>query len=109
MCIVSVHSDFGGFPEASDAGLRIGFVLHIRILASRPPVAILEPSGWTCTENIDNRFGFGSLLDESLCITHAGFVKCIVFGVKVRVKTVSVGVLEVDGGGCRQRSREWRN
>ncbi len=77
VCIESVHSDFGGLPDASDAGLRIGFVLQMRTLASRPPVAIREPSGCTCTENIERRFGFESPFAESLCITHAGLVKCM--------------------------------
>lgn len=77
VCIVSVHSDLGGLFESSEAGLRIGFVLHIRILASRPPVAMREPSGWTCTENMDSRLAFWSLFAESLCMTQAGFVKCI--------------------------------
>ena len=78
VCIDNVHSDFGGLPDSSLAWLSIGFVLHIRTLASRPPVAIREPSGWTCTENMDRRFGFESLFAESLWMTHAGLVKCIV-------------------------------
>ena len=45
VCIVNVHSDLGGFPDISDASLRIGLVLQMRILASRPPVAMREPSG----------------------------------------------------------------
>ena len=44
-CIVRVQSDFGGFPDSSDASFRMGLVLHIRIFASSPPVAIREPSG----------------------------------------------------------------
>jgi len=43
--MLKVHSDFGGRPDSSEAALRIGFVLHIRTLASKPPVAIREPSG----------------------------------------------------------------
>ena len=78
VCIDSVHSDFGGLPDSSLAGLSIGFVLQIRTLASRPPVAMREPSGWTCTENMDRRFGFESLFAESLWMTHAGLVKCMV-------------------------------
>lgn len=66
VCIVRVQSDFGGLLESSEAGFRMGFVLQMRILASRPPVAIREPSGWTCTENIDKRFAFWSLFAESL-------------------------------------------
>lgn len=31
-------------------------MLHIRILASRPPVAIREPSGCTWTEKMERRF-----------------------------------------------------
>lgn len=54
--MVSVHNDFGGRLDNSEAGFRIGFVLHIRILASSPPVAIREPSGCTCTEKMDCRF-----------------------------------------------------
>jgi hypothetical protein len=81
--MVKVQSDFGGRPDCSEAGFKIGFVLHIRILASRPPVAIREPSGWTCTENMESLFAFWSLLAESLCITHAGFVKCIATAVFV--------------------------
>ncbi len=77
MCIDNVHSDFGGLFESSDAGTRIGFVLHIRTLASSPPVAIREPSGWTCTEKIESRFVESVFPDESPCITHAGFVKCM--------------------------------
>ena len=78
VCMVSVHSDFGGRPDASDAGLRMGFVLQIRIFASRPPVAIREPSGWTWTEKMESRFAFASLFEVFECITHAGLVKCIV-------------------------------
>lgn len=78
VCMVRVHSDFGGLFKSSEAGLRIGFVLHIRILASSPPVAILEPSGCTCTEKIERRLVVWSLLAESLCMTQAGLVKCIV-------------------------------
>jgi hypothetical protein len=77
VCIVNVHRDLGGFPDSSDASLRMGLVLQMRILASRPPVAIREPSGWTWTENIESRFGFWSVFAESLCKTHAGFVKCM--------------------------------
>ena len=66
VCIVRVQSDFGGLLESSDAGFRMGFVLQMRILASSPPVAIREPSGCTCTENIDKRFAFWSLFAESL-------------------------------------------
>lgn len=47
VCIVSVHSDLGGLLESSDVGFSIGLVLHMRILASSPPVAIREPSGCT--------------------------------------------------------------
>jgi hypothetical protein len=47
VCIVSVHNDFGGLPDNSEASFRIGLVLHIRIFASRPPVAIRDPSGCT--------------------------------------------------------------
>ena len=42
VCIVRVHSDFGGRPDSSEAWLRMGFVLHIRIFASSPPVATRE-------------------------------------------------------------------
>ena len=58
VCIVRVHSDFGGRPDSSEAWLRMGFVLHIRIFASSPPVATREPSGCTCTENMDSGFAF---------------------------------------------------
>ena len=47
VCIARVHSNFGGRPESSESLFKIGFVLHILILASRPPVAIREQSGWT--------------------------------------------------------------
>lgn len=77
MCIESVHSDLGGLPEASDAGLRIGLVLQIRTLASSPPVAMREPSGCTWTENMERRLGFESVFAESLWMTHAGLVKCM--------------------------------
>ena len=56
VCIVRVLSDFGGLPDNSDAWLRMGFVLQMRTLASSPPVAIREPSGWTWQENIETRF-----------------------------------------------------
>ena len=66
VCIVNVLSDFGGLFDSSEAGFKIGFVLHIRILASSPPVAMREPSGCTCTEKMERRFGFSaSLLPES--------------------------------------------
>jgi hypothetical protein len=51
--MVNVQSDLGGFPDMSDAWFRIGFVLHIRIFASSPPVAIREPSGCTEIEKMD--------------------------------------------------------
>ena len=77
VCIVNVESDFGGRLDSSEVASRIGFVLHMRILASRPPVAMRDPSGWTCTENIDARLAYWSFLAESLWITQAGFVKRI--------------------------------
>lgn len=43
--MLRVHNDFGGRPDSSEVELKIGFVLHIRTLASSPPVAIREPSG----------------------------------------------------------------
>ena len=43
--MVKVHKDLGGLFDCSEMLLRIGFVLHILIFASRPPVAIREPSG----------------------------------------------------------------
>jgi hypothetical protein len=42
----------------------MGFVLHILILASRPPVAMREPSGCTWTEKMDKRLGAWSLFPE---------------------------------------------
>lgn len=47
VCIVRVHSDLGGRLDDSAAWLRMGFVLQILIRASRPPVAMRDPSGWT--------------------------------------------------------------
>ena len=45
----------------------MGFVLHMRILASRPPVAMREPSGWTWQEKMERRLGLGwSLVEESV-------------------------------------------
>ena len=66
VCIVRVHSSFGGRPESSESRLRIGFVLHMRTFASRPPVAMREQSGWTWHENIESRL-LWSRLDESAC------------------------------------------
>ena len=60
VCIERVDSDLGGRPESSADSFRIGFVLHIRTLASSPPVAIREPSGCTWTEKIESGFGFCS-------------------------------------------------
>ena len=60
VCIERVDRDFGGRPESSDDSFRIGFVLHIRTLASSPPVAIREPSGCTWTEKMESGFGFCS-------------------------------------------------
>lgn len=45
VCIVSVHSDFGGRPDCSEAEFKMGFVLQMRTFASSPPVAIRDPSG----------------------------------------------------------------
>jgi hypothetical protein len=59
---VRVHSDFGGLFDDSEFALSIGFVLQMRIFESRPPVAIREPSGCTCTENMDKRLEFWSSL-----------------------------------------------
>ena len=56
VCIMSVHSDFGGHPDCSATWLNIGFVLQMHTLASSPPVVIREPSGCTWQENIDTRF-----------------------------------------------------
>ena len=47
VCMLRVQRDFGGRFERSEAGFRMGFVLHTRTFASSPPVAIREPSGWT--------------------------------------------------------------
>lgn len=66
VCIVSVLSDFGGRPESSEAWLRIGFVLQMRTFASRPPVAMREPSGWTWQEKMETRFS-SPRMAESAC------------------------------------------
>ena len=50
---MNIHSDFGGHPDCSATWLNIGFVLQMHTLASSPPVAIREPSGWTWQENIN--------------------------------------------------------
>ena len=96
VCIVNVHKDLGGLPDCSEAELRIGLVLQIRILASRPPVAMREPSGWTSMENMESRFAVCAsfaaesaisrstkpkspkqIIKEPLCMTQDGFVKRI--------------------------------
>ena len=55
VCMLRVQRDFGGRFERSEAGLRMGLVLHIRTFASSPPVAIREPSGWTWIEKMERR------------------------------------------------------
>lgn len=55
MCILRVQRDLGGRFERSEAGFRMGLVLHMRTFASSPPVAIREPSGWTWMEKMDSR------------------------------------------------------
>ena len=55
VCILRVQRDFGGRFERSEAGLMMGLVLHMRTLASSPPVAIREPSGWTWIEKMARR------------------------------------------------------
>jgi hypothetical protein len=62
--MVNIHRDLGGLFDCSETLLRMGFVLHILILASRPPVAMREPSGCTCTEKMDKRLGAWSLFPE---------------------------------------------
>ncbi len=62
--MVNVHSDLGGLFVCSETVFRMGFVLHILILASRPPVAMREPSGCTWTEKIDKRLDAWSLFPE---------------------------------------------
>jgi len=64
--MVNVHRDLGGRFDCSETLLRIGFVLHILTFASRPPVAMREPSGCTWTEKMDKRLGAWSLFPESL-------------------------------------------
>ena len=62
--MVNVHKDLGGLFDSSEMLFRMGFVLHILILASRPQVAMREPSGCTCTENMDKRLGDWSVFPE---------------------------------------------
>jgi hypothetical protein len=62
VCIASVQSCLGGRPASSAACESMGRVLQMRTRASRPPVAMREPSGWTWTEKIGSRFGFVSSL-----------------------------------------------
>lgn len=99
VCIANVHKVLGIFPARSVASLRIGFVDHMRILQSMPPVAIREPSGWTSMVNIERRLLPMSFLPVSvkfcskyvqpnqmrlpLCITHAGFVNFMKQGFRV--------------------------
>lgn len=64
VCMASVHRSFGGRPETSAVWLRMGFVLHIRTLASRPPVAMREQSGCTWHENMESRLPW-SFVEES--------------------------------------------
>ena len=64
VCMVRVHRDLGGRFECSETLFRMGFVLHILIFASRPPVAMREPSGCTWTEKMDKRLGAWSLFPE---------------------------------------------
>jgi hypothetical protein len=75
VCIVRVDSALGGLFDSSDAGFSIGLVLQILILASSPPVAMREPSGWTWTEKMQRCFEASLLAAESLWATQAGFVK----------------------------------
>jgi len=63
--MVNVHRDLGGLFDCSETLFKMGFVLHILILASRPPVAMREPSGCTCTEKMDKRLDTWSLFPES--------------------------------------------
>lgn len=62
--MVNVQSDLGGRFDCSERLLMMGFVLHILIFASRPPVAMREPSGCTWTEKMDKRLGAWSLFPE---------------------------------------------